>query len=1215
MKKNLLILLFCAISVCTKAQFNKFTTLWTCDFDHVTSSSTPGDPWRGTALELATEGTSPDMFYNDFGLFSLPSDYLKTTIMGYGIMNEIPQIPGDNATGSGYHYLSNIYDHTSGKGNMLVCKNYCMALAVSDYNLKKGDCVRFSVFVNRLIKSTSSIDDKEIGVLWGQWMRISTQRHDYFKDAVDQFTNSGFGEITEQTGAWTNCQLDYTLEEDNPDSVFIYIISPVDTSTGVGYTANVFDDLSVSYSHRDISINKPLNSNFELVKNINFDSISAVNSTNLYSRGVEMDKTAEGYSTDNFSNTYSAGSYSIQNNTQSATNKDHTFEDLRSYGYAAAQDTGFYFYGNNYNVDITTAAKANDAVYVKFYASAIKSSTFNITLKDNSGKEIYNGQQTLSSWGWQAYSFSLVLPTSVDAKSLTLSITNDSGSQPFALDDISMFVADQTNALYTIIVEPNDTTLGSIEGPNYRYFDGTANATFTAMPNANADFLRWSDGETAVSRTIRTDKDCKLIAFFSQKNSTGLIVAVLSDDTTMGTVKTNQDSYTLLDKCTITATAKTGYQFVKWSDGETAYKRTMIVAKDTFLIAYFEPIPNRTVKFRFHTPIKCSLYAYDYDYPKTTTHVNKYFNNGDTVAFSQSTGDNLYFRINISDSKNYRLKFNQGGWEICSKSSSNSGDFVVKRDSTIDVYIEETPTYKVHLVSTDTAKGYCRIKDEISNTWDTVGTVSIYDTLGTVTISQSPKTGCMFLGYINPQTKEISTRLFVQSDTTVLCQFVTCASDSTYISLTVNDSTMGTAMVVCKDTFYSDYNGSIRGYSADLIAQSKPGYYFCYWKSFNQISSYKASQSTSFSTGYAYVYEAVFAKVRDFNITATTDTVMGTVKGGGSYPANKTVTLTAVAKDGYYFCYWQNEDGTQYQDSRYTITVNCDAAYTAIFRKMAYTKVTVLCNDSTLGYVTGSGSYRQGLIYTIKAVPNIGVRFVGWSNTGKTNDISTSYTAADTDEEVTYVAYFEPDTDSVSNYRHFVAIPNDTAMGYVHVQTNSDPDNIYKIGTYITISYKAFQGYKFVQWSNGSYDDPVKLNVTEDDTLIAYFTPLLNTLTLKADNNGSVTGGGQYYTGDVEIQAIPDKGYAFDHWSDNDTNAVRIIHLDSDLSLVAYFKEDSTPTKCLNINAEDRQNEIVNVYNTLGCCLKRNVRRKDATEDLPIGIYIIGDEKFLKTER
>lgn len=57
---------------------------------------------------------------------------------------------------------------------------------------------------------------------------------------------------------------------------------------------------------------------------------------------------------------------------------------------------------------------------------------------------------------------------------------------------------------------------------------------------------------------------------------------------------------------------------------------------------------------------------------------------------------------------------------------------------------------------------------------------------------------------------------------------------------------------------------------------------------------------------------------------------------------------------------------------------------------------------------------------------------------------------------------------------------------------------------------------------------------------------------------GSVNGEGAYDAGSsVTVEAIPAAGFKFMHWEDNATSPSRVVKLDDDVTLTAYFSEDS----------------------------------------------------------
>lgn len=105
------------------------------------------------------------------------------------------------------------------------------------------------------------------------------------------------------------------------------------------------------------------------------------------------------------------------------------------------------------------------------------------------------------------------------------------------------------------------------------------------------------------------------------------------------------------------------------------------------------------------------------------------------------------------------------------------------------------------------------------------------------------------------------------------------------------------------------------------------------------------------------------------------------------------------------------------------------------------------------------------------------------------------------------------------------------------------------------------QGYHFVEWSNGNQANPYSFIAFEGLNITAIFAPntISYTLTTLVDPVGSgiVIGGGSYESGsNVQIEAIPENGYIFDHWSDSNTLNPRYVYLNGDTTLTAYFIEE-----------------------------------------------------------
>lgn len=88
--------------------------------------------------------------------------------------------------------------------------------------------------------------------------------------------------------------------------------------------------------------------------------------------------------------------------------------------------------------------------------------------------------------------------------------------------------------------------------------------------------------------------------------------------------------------------------------------------------------------------------------------------------------------------------------------------------------------------------------------------------------------------------------------------------------------------------------------------------------------------------------------------------------------------VSALAREGFHFVRWSNGE----TDNPYTFTLTCDTVITAFFEAdipVQYTVTAESC-DASMGCVTGSGTYDEGTLVTLTAIPNEGYRFVRWSN-------------------------------------------------------------------------------------------------------------------------------------------------------------------------------------------------------------------------------------------
>lgn len=150
-----------------------------------------------------------------------------------------------------------------------------------------------------------------------------------------------------------------------------------------------------------------------------------------------------------------------------------------------------------------------------------------------------------------------------------------------------------------------------------------------------------------------------------------------------------------------------------------------------------------------------------------------------------------------------------------------------------------------------------------------------------------------------------------------------------------------------------------------------------------------------------------------------------------------------------------------------------------------YTVVTNV-NDIVMGVVTGNaGTYEEGTTATLTAEPTTGYQFVNWTVGEDT------YTANPLEivvnSNLTITANFKAISYTITANVNKEKYGNVTGGG------------AYDYNTTATLTATANDGYEFVNWSNGSTDNPLAYTVTKDETITANFRQVLaSSITLNA---------------------------------------------------------------------------------------------------------------------
>jgi len=134
---------------------------------------------------------------------------------------------------------------------------------------------------------------------------------------------------------------------------------------------------------------------------------------------------------------------------------------------------------------------------------------------------------------------------------------------------------------YDLQITPNDPVMGSIRYIQKQCENDTVIVQAMAKPNYH--FVCWNDNITDNPRTLLLFQDTALTAIFAIDTHK---LTVLSNDTNRGSVS-GSGFYTHYDSVVITATPKSKYEFVKWSDNNTNNPRTLYITQDMVITAVF----------------------------------------------------------------------------------------------------------------------------------------------------------------------------------------------------------------------------------------------------------------------------------------------------------------------------------------------------------------------------------------------------------------------------------------------------------------------------------------------------------------------------------------------------------------------------------------------------------------------------------------------------
>ena len=125
--------------------------------------------------------------------------------------------------------------------------------------------------------------------------------------------------------------------------------------------------------------------------------------------------------------------------------------------------------------------------------------------------------------------------------------------------------------------------------------------------------------------------------------------------------------------------------------------------------------------------------------------------------------------------------------------------------------------------------------------------------------------------------------------------------------------------------------------------------------------------------------------------------------------------------------------------------------------------------------------------------------------------------------------------------------------------TTTDVTTLTICEPFVTCTATPDYGYHFTQWSDGLKDNPRTIELTQDTTFTAKFAKNTYTISTTSANFELGTTSGDttvLYLDEVEISAIPNYGYHFVRWNDNNRSNPRTVSVTEDKTYTAFFAKN-----------------------------------------------------------
>jgi len=695
---------------------------------------------------------------------------------------------------------------------------------------------------------------------------------------------------------------------------------------------------------------------------------------------------------------------------------------------------------------------------------------------------------------------------------------------------------------------------GTVEGDG-DYAKG-ASVTLTATSNDHYDFVNWTEDGAVVSTTAEysftVTKDIELTANF-QEHTKYTITAVPNDEN-MGTV-TGGNTYYVGESATLKATAKLGYVFAGWADGEKNATRIVEVSADATYTANFQAIAPRAWAY----DLKVAENGDNYEFTFNATAAGSA-----TLLFADIDGNELVAAHAVGTvaagaktvtlakttfegvTKDVYWSVKMDGEAIpaiseITDASEGIYNFYLPQGVAVDNNPESSTFSKIYIAeSTDGASdgGSDRADNQKRG-------IFIYDqTLAelnptnkgiipsNVTLTNTTRNALKRIA-INPKTNEVAFAYNASPAAVWAVSTENVAGEATNLleglgfeycnSLCFDENGIlyifdNGAGYPAKGSLYKIVNGekitifsenSKYGNADNSLASDGRGGLWIYQNrgqldAFNQLSHINATGEI------------------DFEVNSTTPhdfASLNTSRGAMAYNPRENILAIGIGASG-------------------TIGVS--------LYQVTYDPSTDVPSLEYIGATPSLG----------KNVDGIAFDYAGDLYALSTNAERFYKFTLPTDENICTVPAPSSQKLVLGTQCEVTVTVNASAMGSV------EGAGIYEKGTEVTLTPNPVAHHRFVNWTGDmtSTDNPLKFTIEGNVTLTANFEPIPQyTISVTYDNTmGTVTGDGTYYEGEeVTLTAKANAGHVFVKWSDEVTDESRTFTATENVNLEAIFAKAS----------------------------------------------------------